>query len=973
MKPPDTPADAEVPLSPERWAHVRALVEEALTVPPDARAAFLHASCGGDEALRRRIERLAAACERDGESWGFLAHPAGALVAPLLAASTDPHAGDRLATIGSTLAGRYRLERELGVGGMATVYLAHDVRHERQVAVKVLHPALSAALGAERFLSEIRTTAALQHAHILPLFDSGASDGFLFYVMPLVDGETLRARLTREPQLPVDDAVRIATDVAGALDYAHRRGVVHRDVKPENILLHEGRPLIADFGIAIAVQSAGVPRMTQPGTSLGTPPYMSPEQAAGSALIDGRSDVYSLACVLYESLVGDPPFTGRSAQVVLARVLAETPTRVRMLRPSVPAHVDAALARALAKLPADRHASAREFAEALVADASLATSAPPPAVPHARATWRRGPMRLAMGGAAVIGLAVAAWMARRLPDAPTYFVYDDLIDQTPGSTVSITPDGRALVYTGSGAGSRAIMLRRVGQLAARAVAGTEGGSRPLVAPGGQRLAFYASDGRLQTASLEDVAAAERPNAWRYGSGGWIGDRAIVSERAASSRGLATHVPGDSAPTELTRPDTARGESRHAAPLLIADGRAMVFTVGRCAGPEVGTGQLAIASFGAGGTRSPAPHVLLDVRARRAIAFVDGWLLYVSADGAAIMAVRLDVEGRRVRGNPVRVLTDSVGNVETASLADNGTLLYVRRPRANAPVFVDASGAVHPPLEGGEGSFMYPRISPDGKRFAVQVTSACGEDVWVYDIASRTAARLTTTGGALHPTWTPDGRRIVVMRGEKRGLLSLPVDGGTAADTLPGTVDAFAPTVAPNGRLVLFQRPPAHPAHPGHTWSIWSATLQGEGAPRRILDDQFVNFMPTVSPDGRALAYVSDATGRREVYARRFSGSGAAVQVSDGGGTEPAWSPDGRRIYYLGPKGTLMAAAATRSLVITSRTRLFQGTFSGGMPHRNYDVAPDGTGFLMIAPGARPDAVVVLDWLPELRARLASAR
>ena len=968
MKPSDSSADTSVPLSPERWAHVRALVEEALTVPHDARPAFLDARCGGDEGLRRQVERLAAACERDGESWGFLAHPAGALVAPLLAASTEPHAEERLATIGSTLAGRYRLERELGVGGMATVYVAHDVRHGRQVAVKVLHPALSAALGAERFLSEIRTTAALQHAHILPLFDSGASDGLLFYVMPLVDGETLRARLTREPQLPVDDAVRIATDVAGALDYAHRRGVVHRDVKPENILLHEGRPLVADFGIAIAVQSAGVPRMTQPGTSLGTPPYMSPEQAAGSTEIDGRSDVYSLACVLYESLVGDPPFTGRSAQVVLARVLTETPTRVRTLRPSVPAHVDAALARALAKLPADRHATARAFAEALVADPLPAAALP--AVPYARAPWRRGPMRLVMGSAAVIGVAVAAWMARRPPDAPTYFVYDDLIDQSPRSAVTITPDGRALVYTGSGADSGALMVRRVGQLAARAVAGTEGGSRPFVAPGSQRLAFHASNGRLQTVSLEDVAAAERPNGWRYGNGGWIGERAILSERALRSRGLATHMPGDSTATELTRPDIARGENRHGAPLLIADGRAVVFTVGRCAGPELGTGQLAIAVLAPGGARTHAPHVLLDVRARRAVAFVDGWLLYVSVDGAAIMAVRLDVNARRVRGNPVRVLADSVGNMETASLADNGTLLYVRRPRANAPVFVDANGAVHPPLEGGDGSFMHPRISPDGKRFAVQVTSACGHDVWVYDIASRTAARLTTTGVALHPTWTPDGRRLVVMRGGKRGLLSLPVDGGRAADTLPGTVDAFAPTVAPNGRLVVFQRAPADPAD---AWSIWSASLQGESAPRRVLDDRFVNYMPTVSPDGHALAYVSDATGREEVYARPFPGGGAAVQVSDGGGTEPAWSPDGRRIYYLGPKGAMMAAGATRSLVITSRARLFGGAFPGRMEHRNYDVAPDGTGFLMIAPGRRPDAVVVLDWLPELRARLASAR
>jgi tetratricopeptide (TPR) repeat protein len=270
---------------------------------------------------------------------------------------------DRLS---EALADRYRIERELGAGGMATVYLAHDLRHDRQVALKVLRPDLSALLGEERFLSEIRVTARLHHPHLLPLFDSGEAAGLLYYVMPLIEGETLRQRLEREQQLPVDEAVRVAAEVASALDYAHRQGIVHRDIKPENILLQDGQALVADFGIALAVRRAGAERLTGTGLSLGTPHYMSPEQAASDREPDARSDIYSLGCVLYELLAGEPPHTGPTVQAVLAKVLTAEPRPISELRRTVPAHVEGALERALAKLPADRFATAGEFAKALV-------------------------------------------------------------------------------------------------------------------------------------------------------------------------------------------------------------------------------------------------------------------------------------------------------------------------------------------------------------------------------------------------------------------------------------------------------------------------------------------------------------------------------------------------------------------------------------------------------------------------------
>jgi TolB-like protein/Flp pilus assembly protein TadD/predicted RNase H-related nuclease YkuK (DUF458 family) len=262
---------------------------------------------------------------------------------------------------------RYRLERELGAGGMATVYLAHDLKHDRLVALKVLSPDLAASVGADRFLREIKVVARLSHTHIVPLYDSGQAGSLLYYVMPYVEGESLRQRLDREKQLPIDDAIQIARNVAGALDYAHRQHVVHRDIKPENVMLHEGEALVMDFGIAKAISAAGAETLTQIGLAVGTPAYMSPEQAAGDAEPDGRSDVYSLGCVLYEMLAGVPPFTGPTAQAVIGKRFTEPVPALRSVRPSVSDAIEQAVTKALAKVPADRFATAAGLAHALAA------------------------------------------------------------------------------------------------------------------------------------------------------------------------------------------------------------------------------------------------------------------------------------------------------------------------------------------------------------------------------------------------------------------------------------------------------------------------------------------------------------------------------------------------------------------------------------------------------------------------------
>src|SRR5437762_2322360 len=272
------------------------------------------------------------------------------------------------------LADRYLIKRELGRGGMATVYLAQDLKHHRQVAIKVLKPELAAALGPERFLREIEIAAGLTHPHVLPLHDSGEAAGFLYYVMPFVDGETLRARLNREQQLPLEEAVQIAREVADALSYAHGRDVVHRDIKPENILLSGGHAVVADFGIARAISVAGRDKFTATGMAVGTPAYMSPEQASGQSRIDGRADIYALGCMLYETLAGQPPFTGPTAQAIMARHSLDAVPRLKIVRDAIPDELEVVIERALEKVPADRYQTSGEFAKALTTASTGAVS-----------------------------------------------------------------------------------------------------------------------------------------------------------------------------------------------------------------------------------------------------------------------------------------------------------------------------------------------------------------------------------------------------------------------------------------------------------------------------------------------------------------------------------------------------------------------------------------------------------------------
>src|SRR5512141_714805 len=497
-----------------------------------------------------------------------------------------------LTRLRAALADRYRLDREIGAGGMATVYLAEDLRHDRKVALKVLRPELAAVIGAERFLAEIKLTANLQHPHILPLFDSGEADSYLFYVMPFVEGESLRDRLNREKQLPVADAVRIATEVASALDYAHRNGVVHRDIKPENILLHDGRALVADFGIALAASKAGGSRMTETGMSLGTPHYMSPEQAMGEREITARSDVYALGAVTYEMLVGDPPFTGSTAQAIVAKVLTEKPAPPSKFRDTVPESVDDAVLTALAKLPADRWPTAAAFIAALEGSAkgrTVVTRRVP-----VRSRWSVAsprPWALAFGLVAIV--AAWGWLRPRGRETVPVVRFDLLA--APGTRIAVpmggvatqialSPDGRMAVFPGGqSSGSWMLYLRSFDRLTPRALPGTEGGLNPEFSPDGRWVAFRSADGKLKKIAADGGALTTLCPIDQSGSVGagltWVSDREIVFARGTytEGRGLWRVSSDGGDPVQFSHFDAASGERLQLAPRAADHGRLVFYS------------------------------------------------------------------------------------------------------------------------------------------------------------------------------------------------------------------------------------------------------------------------------------------------------------------------------------------------------------------------------------------------------------
>jgi len=547
---------------------------------------------------------------------------------------------DTIDRLQPALGDRYRIERELGAGGMATVYLAEDVKHDRKVALKVLRPELAAVIGAERFLKEIKLTANLQHPHILGLIDSGEADGLLWYVMPFIEGESLRDRLTREHQLPVADAVRLTREVASALDYAHRQGVVHRDIKPENILIHDGQALVADFGIALAVSSAGGTRMTETGMSLGTPHYMSPEQAMGEREITPRSDVYALGCVTYEMLVGEPPFTGPTAQSIVARVMTEEPRGLTIQRRTVPPHVEAAVHTALAKLPADRFASAADFA------AALANPAYTQAGMEGESAAAAGPGRFARRPVVVVGAValvagIALGMVLRPQAGPSRDVVrimmalpdSGAIRPIANLRIAISPDGRRIAYIGpDGAGGSGLWVREMNEIEGKLLPGTSGAEAPFFSPDGASIGFFVAPGgsagdiKVTPASGGMVRTVLADSARPFG-GDWGDDDAIYFDGPKAGVARVPAIGG--AVTYVSLPDTsdAGGASEHDYPDVLPGARAALMQLWK---GSIGQNDIGVVSFATG-------EVTTLVRGTYAKFLPPNHLVFGTADGRIFVA------------------------------------------------------------------------------------------------------------------------------------------------------------------------------------------------------------------------------------------------------------------------------------------------------------------------------------------------
>jgi len=868
-------------------------------------------------------------------------------------------------SLAAALSDRYAFERELGAGGMATVYLARDLRHERMVAIKVLKPELAAVLGAERFLAEARATAQLQHPHILPLFDSGEAAGFLYYVMPYIKGETIRELLDRETQVGIEAGVRVATQVADALDYAHRQGVIHRDIKPENILLHDGRPMVMDFGIALAVSAAAGGRMTETGLSLGTPHYMSPEQATADKVITARSDVYSLASVLYEMLTGEPPHMGTSAQQVIMKIIAEPARPATTLRKSIPPNVSAALAMALEKLPADRFAGARAFAEALADPAFRGgdVHAAGGAAASAARRWYASPVPYAAALALAVG--ALAWMGlrERVPTArPLRFLVKPpaggLLSQSTGTAISA--DGRRIAFFARWGNGRRIYVQDVGSLEARPLPPTEGARYIALSPDGRTLVFQPGSGGLRRMSVESGTPAVVPlpkGEEKFLPAGvtWSGNTIV-----ASLFDRVILVPADGGPARTVRVlRDGKPCSCTSRTFLTPDGRHLLM-----AGPS-----LYVVPSEGGEVRD------LNTPALRVVGMIDGVVVYVSADGA-LMAVRLDAK-RATIGIPVS-LDDHVTAGSIPTLSDDGTLVSFRGTWNTRLEYVDEHGVGAPVTDTASGptGAMYPRFSPDGRRIAVTTLSTDGATpglnpnvVSVVDIASGTTTRLTGDFFADRPEWSPDGSRVLFRRlGATEDLWWQPFDRSSPPSLLQRDPAARVAegVLSPDGRWLVYRTLGQKTGR-----DIWYRAMTGDTTPRPFEVTDNDELMPRFSPDGRWLAYVSNESAENEVFVRPFPGPGGRTQVSSGGGTEPVWGRDGRHLYYMsGNDLTVTTLATDGGLRVTARQRLFAADIAPGAIHANYDVAPDGRRFLMArSAGGTADLTVTLDWLADVQRRL----
>jgi serine/threonine-protein kinase len=890
---------------------------------------------------------------------------------------------DPTTRLNAALEGRYRIERELGEGGMATVYLADDLRHERKVALKVLRPELAVIVGADRFLAEIKTTASLQHPHVLPLHDSGEADGFLFYVMPYVEGESLRERLDRERQLSIDEAVRIATNVAEALQYAHERGVIHRDIKPANILLQAGKPVVADFGIALAVGSAGGGRLTETGLSLGTPFYMSPEQATGDESVGPAADIYALGCVLHEMLVGEPPFKGTTPQAVLAKIITgETPS-ARVERASVPLNVDGATSKALEKLPADRFVGAGAFAEALAdpnfrhgSDASTTV-----ATERTRARRWRNVALVALALAVVVTLRAALGGGATAPmpveRARISLGTESLRGNSIALRTAIAPDGSAIVFADTVGGTNRLWYQARDQARPTPIAGTESPAlvqAPAFSPDGRWIVF-ATDGEIRRVPREGgtalTLAEDAVRSWNAIT--WMDEETI----AFNGQGYDILAVSESGGPVETLFDAPAGELVTGTIRALPDRRGLLWV---SCDDQCIRSALRVVDLEEGEDRILAEDVVA------AWYHGEGQVLYVERNGRAFLRP-FDLDLLEFTGPP-RTVLDGIRTARQyadAQVSPDGTVVYVEGPSVQKAflqtlTWVNRDGSEEPLDTTWIEAFRTAEVSPDGQSLAVEMARSDGLFIWIYDLQSGALNRLTTRGESRYPSWAPDSRTILYTTEREDGgrdVVRQRSDGIGDPDVLArgkphiGTVAA-----GPAGEWIVYSA-----AGPEGELDLFASRIGENGQAVGLGANESSDAVPSLSPDGQWLVYQSGLSGRTEVYVRSFPDvEEQRVIVSSGGGAQPLWSHSGEEIFYVDAEGWMVAAKVSTSprFVIESRQRLFNGeayrSISQGTTRRWYSLSPDDQRFMMIkqVPGRDPgldagDLVLIRNWFREIEA------
>ena len=888
--------------------------------------------------------------------------------------------------LNEALSGRYRVDRELGEGGMAVVYLADDLRHERKVALKVLKPELAAVVGGDRFLTEIKTTANLQHPHILPLFDSGEADGFLFYVMPYIEGETLRDKLDRERQLPVDEALGIATAVASALHTAHEAGIVHRDIKPGNILLSRGEPLVADFGIALAVGSAGGSRLTETGLSVGTPYYMSPEQATGDQAVGPASDTFALACVLYEMLVGEPPYPGTTAQAVLGKIIQGKPVSATAVRKSIPPNVDAAIRKALEKIPADRFTNAQDFAKALADSGFRHGDDEVPGITATGTRWRNVAIAATVVALALTGALGASMLTPEPPPAVERFSMRPVEGQLPSYEFDISDDGTAAVFMVVEGGVPHLELRRLGSLDPTEIPGTTQGFSPALSPDGTEVAFV-QDAQLKVAPLAGGVVRTLADS-AFCCTRWARDRHVYysNVRRTISRVLQSGGTAEEVTERLEDGGGVHGDFE-----VVPGEDLAVFTVwanpARVEAMRLSTGERQTVSVGV------KPYVT-----------DDGLLVFSSLEGQ-ILAARFDAEAMSLAG-PAVPMVEGVrvdgDNWPFYSMARNGALLYWTGASSSGSdgrvVRVDRSGAVDPVDPGWSFDPGTPEVSvalsPDGRRLAVKVTDEEGDDIWIKELDEGPLSRLTFDPAEdWRPRWSRDGEWIY--------FISFRDPDGTDSEGSTPDLDLYRRRwdgTSPPELVLDFDGHVAEAIlnREGSAWilRVGGSSVAGSDRIRDLLgmevgdtvlyplaSEPYDEKAAALSPDGRWLAYESTETGRDEIYVRPYPDvNGGKWQVSTQGGINPVWARNGRELFYItqGRDMTVAELELGSDFRVLRRDALFNLNELGLFAQANYagyDVSLDDQQLYMVQFGAATNEemvnefVLVQNWLTEVEERL----